>query len=322
MERVESCDLCGASLAVGEVVPGLETSPLVRCGQCGLVATSPRPTPQELPAYYEEGYYAHVPQPPSWRRHVVSRLKAYRGGYPARDPLLPRLAWRVAAALAGGIFLTNLPYRGPGRKLLDIGCGSGKTLQWAKEQGWEVYGVEWSAEAVEHAHQIGLDQVRHGEVEDQGYPDAFFDAITIYQVLEHVYSPSTVLREAHRVLKDDGTLWVSVPNFASYARWMLGETWYGMRIPIHLHHFTPTTLRALAERCGFQVAGVRFYSRLVTTYTTVSGFQEVAASAGAVQALRRGWSGLGAARGTSGTRWSDMMQLELRKGVASAGATE
>lgn len=323
MERAESCDLCEASLRDGELVAGLNDQPLVRCRGCGLVVTSPRPTADELPSHYEEGYYAHVAPATSRRDRVVAKLKEYRGGYPAKDPVLVRGGWRFGAALLGGVFLTNLPHRGPGKKLLDIGCGSGKTLRWAEERGWEVYGVEWSPAAVEHARRSGLDQVRQGAVETQSYPGAFFDAITMYQVLEHVYSPTSVLREANRILKDDGSVWVSVPNFASFPRWMLGGAWHGLQIPIHLYHFTPATLRRAAETAGFRVVEERYYSRVVTTYTTAAGFAARLSRAstvrGALSATCESLAALRAARAAPGVRFSDIMQVELRKAPQSGG---
>jgi 2-polyprenyl-3-methyl-5-hydroxy-6-metoxy-1,4-benzoquinol methylase len=312
VEEVASCDLCESSLETAVRVPGLESADLCQCSACGLVITNPRPVPSEIGNYYPESYYAHTSPAETWKRRAIGKIKGYRAGYPTTDRGASRAAWRLAAATVGGLFLTGIPYRPGHRRLLDVGCGVGESLRWAKDHGWEVHGVEPDEVAVQHARRRGLGGVREGTLEEQAYPTGYFDAITLYQALEHVYSPTNVLRECHRILADDGEVFISVPNFASVPRRLLGEYWYGLQIPLHLYHFTPATLAAMAARAGFVVSGTRYYSRLVTAVTTVRGVRERARRGRGAGMLGSTLEALRLLKGSE--RASDIMLFVLRKG--------
>lgn len=318
MEIVKDCDLCGASLDGVPPVAGLEALPLVACPGCGLVVTSPRPGPGEIAAFYPDDYYAHVRPAPRRGARFVAELKARRGGYPSTDGALARAAWRLAAETVGRLYLTHLPYAGPGRRLLDVGCGVGQSLVWAAERGWEVHGVELDPEAVRLAHDRGLASVRLGTLEAQGFPAERFDAITLYQTLEHVYSPRAVLSECRRILRPGGRLLVSVPNFASLPRETLGGAWNGMQLPVHLYHFTEPTLRRLATSCGLEVEEVRYNAAPVALLTNVRHSLRTArrTGSGARQALRLLARAIAPAW-RRGARINDIMLLSLRRPGAS-----
>ena len=204
-------------------------------------------------------------------------------------------------------FLTGVPYRGEGRRLLDIGCGSGEALAWARDNGWDVFGLDPDPQAVELARRRGLHQVNAGDLLDQEYPDDFFDAITFYQSLEHLHSPSACLSECRRILAPDGAVYISVPNFQSFPRRLLGERWYGLQLPIHLFHFSPATLSELASSCGFRIASPRSYSTIVSAVTTLKSLR---AGGGDLPPLN--WRGAvkSALRGNGGL--SDIIHVELR----------
>jgi SAM-dependent methyltransferase len=83
-----------------------------------------------------------------------------------------------------------------------------------------------------------------------------FDAIVMWDSLEHVHRPGCVLQGAHDSLRSGGLLVIGVPNFASWSRQHFRENWYGLELPRHLTHFTPTTLTAMVEARGFRVLSI------------------------------------------------------------------
>ena len=92
------------------------------------------------------------------------------------------------------------------------------------------------------------------------YPDATFDEVLIWHVLEHLREPRATLREAHRVLKPGGTLVVAVPNFSSaQARWA-GSAWFHLDLPRHLHHFPLAGLRRMLDETGFRYVSSHHFS--------------------------------------------------------------
>jgi 2-polyprenyl-3-methyl-5-hydroxy-6-metoxy-1,4-benzoquinol methylase len=101
----------------------------------------------------------------------------------------------------------------PPGHLLDVGCGVGTIGLELQRRGFDVTGVDFSAVAVEKAVDAGLNAV-HSDVDGDGlkFADATFDVVWMGDVLEHVFDPINLLREARRVLRPTGRLLVSTPN--------------------------------------------------------------------------------------------------------------
>jgi SAM-dependent methyltransferase len=160
------------------------------------------------------------------------------------------------------------PRRG---RLFDVGCGFGLFMQRAREHGWEVFGVDVSRHATDYARSsLGLSNVATCEVEHAPYERNSFDCVTLWNVIEHVPSPTSVLRECKTFLKDGGLIVVRVPNIAFVSRIrrlrpvlqglqaVTGANlpgWTGSflagRPPHHLFGFTPATLRTALRETGF-----------------------------------------------------------------------
>lgn len=153
----------------------------------------------------------------------------------------------------------------PKGRLLDIGCASGDFMRFAQEQGWDTYGVEAST----YAAGIAVDQhglkVFKGVLEDAHFPDNFFDAVFMGDVLEHMVKPSEFLRGARRSLKDGGFLYIAVPNARSlYYYFFMNVSRFNKKnyfvLPHHLLHFSPSTLARLVSSAGFNIEEVRLSS--------------------------------------------------------------
>jgi 2-polyprenyl-3-methyl-5-hydroxy-6-metoxy-1,4-benzoquinol methylase len=263
MEVVQTCDACGAALG-GRCVEGMAEVGLVQC-DCGLVITSPRPAPDELDQYYPPTYYSYLPKAPTRKSQVLAKLRAYKGGYPTKEGLIGRLLWQRAASLLGNFFLFYLPYRGPGKRLLEVGCGTGADLDWARQLGWDVHGLELNESAVEFARKRGLD-VNCSTFENANLSANSFDCIIMSQVLEHLYSPRLALQRCHQLLRPGGLLLVAVPKFDSWTRHAMGNFWHNLQFPIHLHHFNQPVLERMTHDAGFQVREVRLSSRLLNLF--------------------------------------------------------
>lgn len=270
MENVAICDICASSLIdSGEKISGLESVNIVRCGKCGLVITSPRPGQNEMCNYYPSDYYAYNIPKKTRAQLFRDKLINYKGKYPTTDGLIKRIYWKYLTKVFSDFYVFDLPFIGEGKKLLDIGCGVGNILLWAKERGWEVYGIEFNQNAVKNAHRMGLKNVICGAIESIVYEDKYFDAIVINQVLEHVSSPRNILNKCHKMLKKDGYLLVTVPNFNSYSRRIFGDLWYALQIPQHLFHFNESTLKRLSKNCGFEVELFKFQSSIIAIITNI-----------------------------------------------------
>jgi SAM-dependent methyltransferase len=118
--------------------------------------------------------------------------------------------------------------------------------------GMDAEGVEPGKAAFERARGIGL-KVFHGMLHEAHFPDAVFDTVSMYHVLEHTPDPVAVLAECRRILKPGGELFVGVPNFDSMVRTWVGWMWGGIDAPRHLHHFRAESIRLAARRAGLEV---------------------------------------------------------------------
>lgn len=154
-------------------------------------------------------------------------------------------------------FLTRL--LAPGARVLDLGCGRGVILGPLADRGFEVHGVEISAEAARGADPRATIRVA-SSLSEAGYETAFFDEVVIWHVLEHVDDPRGTLEEVARILRPGGRLIVAVPNFSSaQARWT-GAAWFHLDLPRHLYHFPLAALEELLRSAGFSIESVHHFS--------------------------------------------------------------
>jgi SAM-dependent methyltransferase len=239
-------------------VPG--TFSLHRCPDCNAIFIQPWLNNTELAQFYPESYgrfrYSRSLAKNKvryWRRFVLENYY----GYPATSVRKSTKITRFAAWLLS--FVTakrTIPYRGTGR-ILDVGCGGGSYLYRLKQLGWEAYGVEPNVTGAQQAQRLGLD-VRCGMLEDAKFENKFFDVIRLDNVLEHLLDPVRVLREIHRILKEDGLVYLIVPNTRSLVFWLFQENWYALDSPRHVISYSPKTLDVLCQGSGFKIAHINF----------------------------------------------------------------
>ena len=141
-----------------------------------------------------------------------------------------------------------------GGRLLDIGCATGTFLAGMKSKPtWELHGVEISEHAAHLARQQHSLNIVTGTLEDARFPNEFFDAISLWDVLEHLPDPSESLQEIYRILKKDGVLVIRVPNLNSWDAKIFKSSWAGLDAPRHLYVFQPESLSQLLDKTKFDI---------------------------------------------------------------------
>ncbi len=143
-----------------------------------------------------------------------------------------------------------------GGSILDLGCSAGGFLATLKGGAWKAYGIDMSAEAAKEATDRAGAEIFVGEVLDAPFAAGTFDAITCFHVFEHMYEPRAVLSKVREWLKRDGIFYAMMPNIDSAGFHLFNSHWYGLELPRHLFHYSPRSLKALAEGVGLRVVSV------------------------------------------------------------------
>jgi SAM-dependent methyltransferase len=137
-------------------------------------------------------------------------------------------------------------------RILDVGCATGFFLEVATKKGWDAYGVELSEFAAVIARQTFGSRVFHGTVTCAGYPDGFFDAVMLSDVIEHLADPHEFMTEIGRVVRPGGIVMAVTPNAASLSARLMGRRWSHYNRE-HLLYFTMDTMTRLLDYHGFQM---------------------------------------------------------------------
>jgi len=155
--------------------------------------------------------------------------------------------------------ITQILRRGlAGATLVDVGCSRGDFVAAATAFGYTAEGVEPAPHIAEAARAAGRN-VKTGLLQDLRYPDAHFDAVTLFEVIEHLAQPLPLLAEIQRILKPGGVLLVSTGNGASWTAQALKGRWDYFSIEKdagHVSFFNPSSIALAADRAGLTVARI------------------------------------------------------------------
>jgi SAM-dependent methyltransferase len=150
----------------------------------------------------------------------------------------------------------------PKGRLLDIGCASGIFLDEASRRSWEVVGLEPNTHlAAKAAERVPSARVLSTTLEEAELEPGSFDAVTLWDVLEHVTDPPGFLSSCRRLIKPSGRVLLKVPDLDSWQARVLGARW-PLLLPEHLSYFTRSSLQACAGQAG--LATVAFARGAVT----------------------------------------------------------
>jgi len=195
--------------------------------QLKMLETYPQPSINELPQYYQsEDYISHTDAKRNW----------FEKGY----------QYVKSIALKRKLKLIN-SFQLKDKKLLDIGCGTGDFLKVAKNNQWEVSGVEPNLNARAIANEktnnsvFDIDQLLKFEHHS-------FDVITLWHVLEHLPELENHLAIFESLLKPNGRLIIAVPNYNSYDALYYKSYWAAFDVPRHLWHFSQQSISKLVEQ--------------------------------------------------------------------------
>jgi SAM-dependent methyltransferase len=201
---------------------------IVKCANCGFIFLNPRPAQEEVVNFYPADFNR---ESPTWIHRLLSASLS-----PIRNSIIKILK----------------KYKNSG-KLLDIGCGSGRFLSLMQEQGFDVWGCELNANSREFAPRSLAGRIFYKELSECNFPEKSFDLVIMLQSLEHIYAVDKLFQEIKRILKDDGVLYIYVPDSDFFEFSFFGPYYFNLEVPRHLYCFTRNSLGNLLSREGFKV---------------------------------------------------------------------
>jgi len=232
-----------------QICPGCEGKSILQesaanniwsCADCELLFTNPRPTERFIAENYcEGGYYARFQPDEKWRQMWLRRIS------------------RVTQRLRSG-------------HILDVSAGVGTAVHLLNAAGFKCSGTEISSEAITRAQQLYGISLQQSYPESIALPNHSLDGLMMWHVFEHLPFPGSSLRFLSRKIKQNGFLFIAVPNnsfhrlLAQPKYWMASRTkklealipavpYHKTFSEIHLIHFTPRSLRNIVESAGFRV---------------------------------------------------------------------
>lgn len=221
------CPWCGSEkshlhLKLKDYFLTQEDFEIVECEECHLLYTTPRPDANEIGRYYQsENYYSHQEN----KKGFIPKL------YEAIKKINIKHKYKIATE---GI--------AKGGKMLEIGCGVGDFLHYAEQKGWECYGAEPSEDAVKILHSKSDAKIVKPE-QVEGFPDATFDLICMWHVLEHIDNLKWQIDQLKRLIKPQGRIVIALPNYQSYDAKYYKDKWAAYDVPRHLNHFSDDFMR-------------------------------------------------------------------------------
>lgn len=242
MKPVENCTLCGCAdrrphLGVEKEISGTLIR-LVKCASCGLVYIDPAPTREFLAKFYEDTFFTR-------------EFRAFEGCTP--DPVEDMVKGLTVEEKYMDHVESHKLVRG---RLIDIGCSYGSFIFEAAMRGWQVEGIEIFSAAVKFCREFFGMPVQQAEILTADFSLRPYDAITMWEVLEHIIDPISCMKRLAEVAAPGAVLALTTPNADSTAAYLFRAIWVGLRIPTHLQFFNYQTLPMLLNQTGWRLTKI------------------------------------------------------------------
>lgn len=243
----QHCPLCNSENLEGYAVDSIRKGPhnsRVRCANCHIVFANPSANFDELNEfyrdYYDKGNFGLL----NYKQRTVDEIR--------------RISDYTEAQLKKeASYISNYKTSG---NFLDIGCGLGAGLIYARRFGFNLFGTELDPDAISFVNEHFDATVFHGDLLSAKYPNCFFDYVFFNHVIEHVLDPNAYIAEIFRILKPGGFLYVGTPDIsAPFYRMYRAFRFATFRVPQiidgieHTFLFNKETLTNICTKNGLSV---------------------------------------------------------------------
>lgn len=201
----------------------------MKCPSCGLVFADAHVSEQELKQLYQREYFFgdeylnYLEDKPTIQKNFAARIR-------------------------------TLKTFAPSGNLFELGCAYGFFLELARKY-WNAEGCDISNEGCEHAQRNGINATC-GEFLELPLPEHRYDAVTLWDTIEHLTRPDLYIEKAARLLKPHGILCATTGDIGSLMARLRKEHWRLIHPPTHLFYFDKQTITRLFAKHGLEVIHV------------------------------------------------------------------
>ena len=210
------------------------------CARCKLYQTHPPLGQEEIADLYTR-YYPREDIDP---KKMAENFRFEQGRFPALGRWL------------GGNHRIQYELPPAHKKILEIGCGDGRSLLQLRALGYDAYGIETDENVGKVRNELKL-AIHIGTIENSGFEPKTFDYIIANQLIEHIVNLDSFLEGCKELLKDEGTIIFSTPNAQSIYRKLCGKKWINWHIPFHQQVFTRKSLALLLLKHGLSITKIK-----------------------------------------------------------------
>jgi len=230
-----------------------------RCRGCGTLYLHPAPSQEDLEALYRS----------------ETKAPQCQGCWDA-EPVHMRSLWRRVLGQAD-----RLVGKGP---LLDVGCGSGHFLSFARQQGWEeLHGLEIAPVPASRAREASAATIHEQGFLQHQFGDLRFHLITLWSVFEHFAWPDALLKRCRQILTPGGVLVLDTPHGQGLSLRLFKEKTVVVTPPEHIVYPSIPGMKSLLERAHFSPkaleTSVIYLGQLASTAHSLGSTQENASAA-------------------------------------------
>lgn len=239
MENISKCLVCSNDkfedyLICNDYLVTKNDFKLVKCKNCNFIFTNPRPLESDISNYYASSdYISHTNRTANLFEYIYKCVKNY--SLKKKYNLIKR-------------------YFKKGN-ILDYGCGTGDFLAYMKSKNWNTFGLEPNDNARNFAIEKNkLNIKKINEISE--FENNYFNIITLWHVLEHIYNADEIINLLKNKLDDNGTLIIALPNHESYDAIYYKENWAAYDVPRHIYHFNKNTIKLFLEKHKLKITEI------------------------------------------------------------------
>lgn len=220
----------------------------LECQSCSSLFVYPIPSSSELEAFYTSPDVQKLSQV-CWNETAESHRHVWG-------------VWQEALNL-----IEKLAGKGV---LLDVGCGTGQFLQFARRKGWQrLEGIELVPEIAERARSLSDAKIYTSTLLKADLPSHYYSGIVLWDIVEHLNDVESILQEVYRLLKPGGILLIGTVNRHGLSLRYLGVNALTVNPPEHILFFSARGMKSILELTGFRVYKLSSFSIYLLEWITI-----------------------------------------------------